>query len=90
MTESSSPNPSVMVLFFAAARQKTGQSQASYSFTSPYSLGDLKHQLFEDFPDLHPLNPYLRWAVNQSFVDDDHTLLSNRDEVAVIPPISGG
>ncbi len=33
--------------------------------------------------------PYLRVAVNSSYVDTNHQL-SDGDEVAVIPPVSGG
>ena len=41
-------------------------------------------------PSLEELAPYLRWAINHEFVDEDSHLLSSGDEVALIPPISGG
>ena len=78
------------VLFFAAARQRTQCSRLIHPFDSPYTLKALKDELCEIYPELIELIPYLRWAVNHSFVHDDQLLLNHRDEVALIPPISGG
>ena len=54
------------------------------------TLGEVKQHLFSMYADLEKIAPYLRWAINQSFQDDDSFSLSTGDEIAVIPPISGG
>ena len=85
-----SDQSTLTILFFAAARQRTQQTQITHSFSSPLTLGDLKKDLLNSYPSLVDLAPYLRWAVNHTFIDDDLYLLKTRDEVALIPPISGG
>ena len=86
----SNTSSTLKVLFFAAARQRTQKSHINHPFSAPLTLGQLKHSLFESYPDLGDLGPYLRWAVNHEFVDDDTRELKANDEVALIPPISGG
>ena len=86
----SSSATTLTVLFFAAARQRTQQTELAYSFTPPFTLGELKQALFSMYPSLEELAPYLRWAVNHEFVDEEQQSLSSGDEVALIPPISGG
>ena len=85
-----SDQSTLTILFFAAARQRTQQTQITYSFSSPLTLGGLKKELLNSYPSLVDLSPYLRWAINHEFIDDDQYLLNARDEVALIPPISGG
>ena len=87
---SKSPEVALTVLFFAAARQRTQKTELAYSFTPPLTLGELKQALFSMYPSLEELAPYLRWAINHEFADEDSHLLSSGDEVALIPPISGG
>lgn len=78
------------ILYFAAAKEKVGQSEEQLIFEKKMTLGELKHHLFSVYTDLEKIAPYLRWAINQSFQDDENVSLSNGDEIAVIPPISGG
>ncbi len=80
----------ITILYFAAAKEAIGLSTESLSFTSPTTLAELQAQLYDQYPQLIPLKPYLRWALNQSFVEDNDVLLNHQDEVAIIPPISGG
>lgn len=52
------------------------------------SVGDLRNQLNSTYPDLKKLNS-LFIAINLEYAADEH-LLSEKDEVALIPPVSGG
>lgn len=52
------------------------------------SVGDLRKTLSSQFPELNKLNS-LFVAVNQNYADDLQ-LLSETDEIALIPPVSGG
>jgi molybdopterin converting factor small subunit len=52
------------------------------------SVGDLRNQLYSQHPDLKKLNS-LFIAINLEYAADDH-ILTEKDEVALIPPVSGG
>lgn len=52
------------------------------------SVGDLRNQLRTTYPDLKKLNS-LFIAINLEYAVDSH-LLTEKDEVALIPPVSGG
>ena len=81
----------VTLLFFAAARERAGESELLLKLPAGSSLATLKEELFTLKPKLAPLSPYLRWAVNENFVNDINILyLKNGDRVALIPPVSGG
>ena len=83
-------NVELKVLYFAAAKERVERSEEKISTAGEIRLKDFKALLFERYPSLVSLEPYLRWAVNQSFVDEDELILKSGDEVALIPPISGG
>lgn len=55
----------------------------------PMSVADLRRRLAEQVPALAPLLERSAIAVNHDFADDTQTLTAG-DEVAVIPPVSGG
>ncbi len=52
------------------------------------SVGDLRNQLNSTYPDLKKLNS-LFIAINLEYAADEH-VLTEKDEVALIPPVSGG
>lgn len=52
------------------------------------SVADLRNQLNSTYPDLKKLNS-LFIAINLEYAADEH-VLTEKDEVALIPPVSGG
>lgn len=78
------------VLFFGIAKDIVGASQKDVFANEPVpgSVGELKEQLKKLFPELGKLSS-LAVAVNSEYAQDDVPLKSN-DEVAIIPPVSGG
>jgi sulfur-carrier protein len=52
------------------------------------TVADLKTLLKQQYPQLNGLRS-LFVAVNHQYVEDTH-ILSERDEIALIPPVSGG
>ncbi|MET6999789.1 molybdopterin converting factor subunit 1 [Chitinophaga defluvii] len=52
------------------------------------TVGDLKHWLFRQYPALQNLRS-LMIAVNSAYAGNEQVLIPG-DEVAVIPPVSGG
>ncbi len=79
----------VTVLFFAAAKDAVQASSRTYEFTRPLSIRDLSLRLQQDAPLLEPLLPFVRFAVNGTFVDAAFCI-ADGDEIAVLPPVSGG
>ena len=78
------------LLFFAAAREAAeGLSEARLAVESGLTVAGLRARLIEEWPRLERLLPRCRLAVNETFVDDA-ALLTEGDEVAVIPPVAGG
>ncbi|RRQ48930.1 MoaD/ThiS family protein [Maribacter algicola] len=78
------------LLFFGIAKDIVGKSQMIMDFgeDSPNSVADLKQALKKRYPEFSKLSS-LAIAVNSEYADDDVQLKSN-DEVAIIPPVSGG
>jgi molybdopterin converting factor subunit 1 len=78
----------IPVLLFGIARDLTGQSTVSIPFSEGVRVGDLLGQLHERYPALTGIRSILI-AVNGEYAEAEQ-LLTDRDEIAVIPPVSGG
>ena len=82
----------VSLLLFAKARELVGSSSVSLSVpssTSTYS--DLVTLILEAFPVLKRLGGTFVLSLNENYIDQDSEIsLGTGDELAVIPPISGG
>lgn len=79
----------VRVLFFGIAREITGFAQDSPEVTSGESVSGLLQRYSARFPRLDGIAASLVTAVNQEFSDPTRKLAEN-DEVAFLPPVSGG
>ncbi len=79
----------VRVELFAGLREVIGRREIEVDLPEGASVGDLREGLARDFPKLTPFLPSLVCAVNQEYRSREY-LLQDGDEVALIPPISGG
>ena len=79
----------ITVRFFAIARDQAGVSQSILHLEPGATVETAAKALAEQFPKLATLPPRVGYAVNQSYVDAK-TVLREGDELAVIPPVSGG
>ncbi|WP_425423205.1 MoaD/ThiS family protein [Spirosoma spitsbergense] len=79
---------SISVLLFGITRDLTGQSAVSVSLQENASVADLLEQLHQQFPALTGIRSLLI-AVNGEYAETDQ-VLSPTDEIALIPPVSGG
>ena len=82
------------VLLFAQAREAAGGMpllRRNPPSRDP-SLGGLLRELQDEFPALRALLPRCRFAVNGTYLEGDPARhpLSVTDEVAILPPYSGG
>jgi len=75
------------VLLFGVTKDIIGGKTATVSL-SDESVHGLKAKLFDEYPKLRGLNSLLI-AVNNEYADDD-VIIKTSDEVAIIPPVSGG
>ncbi|GAB4040892.1 MoaD/ThiS family protein [Spirosoma gilvum] len=81
-------NSSVSVLLFGITRDLTGQSSVSVPLLAEARVSDLLSQLHQQYPALAGIRSILV-AVNGEYAETDHVLSVN-DEIALIPPVSGG
>jgi molybdopterin converting factor small subunit len=79
---------SVRFLFFASAAGFVGRSQLDVPIRRPLPLLELMKRTAPLFP-LVDETKWIRVAVNNEFSDYGHEV-KNGDEVAFIPPVSGG
>ena len=79
----------VSVLFFGLARDLTGFEQEQLEVAPGESLGALLRRYQTRFPRLREMSGSLLAAVNQE-VADPSRVLRDGDEVAFMPPVSGG
>jgi len=80
--------PEIIVRFFGPAHELAGIEQISLDVNEGETLGGLAGVLAERYPTLGAALG-VRLAVNRQYVALDR-VLSEGDEVAVIPPVSGG
>jgi molybdopterin converting factor subunit 1 len=78
----------VNVLAFGIAKDIFGNSVVDVELNGDRTTGNLKHLLEERYPRLRQLVSYMV-AVNNEYATDEG-VLTERDEIAIIPPVSGG
>lgn len=79
----------VRVRLFGPARDLLGKDAVDFPLPDSATVAILRERLSAAFPSLYPLLPRCRFAVNGEYVDETIPLRDG-DEVALIPPVSGG
>jgi molybdopterin converting factor subunit 1 len=79
----------VHVYLFARAKDLIGTDLVVLELPQPATVADLRRRLADRFPALAPLLPRSGLAVNEEYARDDQPLTAD-DEVALVPPVSGG
>jgi molybdopterin converting factor subunit 1 len=78
----------IKVLLFGAAADRAGTRETQVP-VGETTLDELWSLLAERHPDLSPMRDTLAFAVNGEYARGD-VRVSPGDEVAVLPPVSGG
>jgi molybdopterin converting factor subunit 1 len=78
----------IKVLLFGAAADRAGTRETVIPATST-TIDELWQILAQRHPDLSPMRDTLAFAVNGEYARGD-TSVTAGDEVAVLPPVSGG
>jgi molybdopterin synthase sulfur carrier subunit len=79
----------VQLKLFAIARQLVGNDVIDLELQANATVATLRMELITQIPELKPMAGQLRFAVNADYAADS-TLVSEKDELACIPPVSGG
>ncbi len=79
----------IQLSYFAIIRETLGRQEETRQVAEGTTAGDLFDELSTEQPRLAPMKRSTMLMVNQEYVRADH-LLKDGDELAFIPPVSGG
>ncbi|WP_166237773.1 molybdopterin converting factor subunit 1 [Paenibacillus turpanensis] len=79
----------IRILLFAGLAEAAGSRELHYPAEEAVAVRELKTWFAAQYPSAADVLAISFAAVNQAYADDD-TLVSSADEVAFIPPVSGG
>ncbi|AGA27578.1 molybdopterin converting factor subunit 1 [Singulisphaera acidiphila] len=79
----------VTIRLFALAKQIVGRSELPLQLPESATVADLRQELARAYPELAPLIPNLMVAIESEYADDPRAIQEG-EEVALIPPVSGG
>jgi molybdopterin converting factor subunit 1 len=79
----------VRVLLFGAAADRAGVRQTEVPVNGSVTIGELWPVLTDRHPSLVPMRDTLAFAVNGEYARMEDPVVPG-DEVAVLPPVSGG
>ncbi len=79
----------VRILLFGAAADRAGARQVEVPVNGETTLGELWTILVDQYPGLVPMRDTLAFAINGEYARIEDAV-SAGDEVAVLPPVSGG
>lgn len=79
----------IEVRLFAVLREKAGVDRVELELPNGSKVADARTELGRMFPSIAPMLARVATAVNREYVPAD-VELHNDDELALIPPVSGG
>lgn len=79
----------VRIKFFGPAKDLTGCEETVLNLPKGSPLSEAINILLSTFPNLTERLHHYRFAVNTDYADEN-TILEDGDEIALIPPVSGG
>lgn len=79
----------IRVKLFASVREMVGEKELMLEVPDGMKVSALPGRLSAEYPQLRTLASFLKVAVNQEYADGERALAEG-DEVALLPPVSGG
>ena len=79
----------IVVRLFARLRDIAGRAELEREIPPGATIGSLWDGLIRDFPGMAPYTASISAAVNADYARMD-TVVNEGDEVAFLPPVSGG
>lgn len=77
------------VELFAGIAEAVGANQIEINLESPASCHSLRQQIETEFPQTASLLSVSRIAINGQYANETE-FLTERDAIAILPPVSGG
>ncbi|MEK6753768.1 MAG: MoaD/ThiS family protein [Chloroflexota bacterium] len=79
----------IKTLFFATLRDRAGVKSVELEIPLQMNVADFKTLLIEKYPVLSGLINHTLVSINHEYVFDE-TIIPERAEIALFPPVSGG
>ncbi|MBE9127663.1 MULTISPECIES: MoaD/ThiS family protein [unclassified Coleofasciculus] len=81
----------VTIKLFAAYQDACGvpELQRKFPAKTPVPVSVVLDDLIAEYPELKPWRNLTRFGINHQFAEPN-TILQDKDEVVLIPPVSGG
>lgn len=82
----------IKLLFFAKARELVNKAEENLNICACKSGSDMIQLILNTYPDLSVIGKSFILAHNEEYITDSEELIhfKDGDEIAVIPPLSGG
>ena len=80
---------SLSIKLFASIRQAMNSDEIKINIDNEITVLQMKEIIFETFPNLKKSNIPFIVAVNHKYATDSDVIVTS-DEIALIPPVSGG
>jgi molybdopterin converting factor small subunit len=77
------------IIFYAQSRLAAGCAETQLELAGPVAIAEFWQRLVAAIPALAPLRKTARLARRETYLEPGEILQPN-DEIAVIPPVSGG
>jgi molybdopterin converting factor subunit 1 len=82
-------NDKIKVTLFANLRELVGEKEITITVPSGVTVGYLNNEILKKFPQLKSFSTKFVTSVNCKVTTGD-TIISSSDEIALLPPVSGG
>ena len=82
-------NDKIKVKLFAILRERVGESEITISVPTGITVDYLNSEILKKYPQLKSFNNKFVTSVNWK-VTTGNTIISSKDEIALLPPVSGG
>jgi molybdopterin converting factor subunit 1 len=89
MTGVVSDDDKIKVRLFAVLKEAVGKKEIIIAVPSGVTLKMLKNKILQEYPALNSFSNKFILSVNLKVATDD-TIITPSDEIAILPPVSGG
>ncbi len=89
MAKKMSSKIELVLKFFASTRESVGKKKLKKEFKEGITVGEVFETLADEYPGLEDHRDKLILAVNKTRAEEGRTL-EDGDEIAFLPPVSGG
>lgn len=82
-------NDKIKVKLFAILRERVGESEITITVPTGITVDYLNSEILKKYPQLKSFSNKFVTSVNWK-VTTGNTIISSKDEIALLPPVSGG